>query len=339
MPQSVFCFCLCVHRASLSSQFPTRHCRSWHSLCASDSLQLTNDCNSGIYLIDLFCPYRWLVADRESTVRFSAGLGLGLLCSAFYWVMVAAELPWMRPDTEHPFSAINFVFFDTSPNRPGLWCLVCESDLLDNPCDTDPAGGSPTEGVQRQTQTNPLDGRRSNRALILHVHIFKLHPVARPAKAKRGTTSLRWLAVSSIGAPRTSRNQHPDLATDSAGKGRPLAHLAIGCVLLSPAFSDLASYSRDTLFVAIRNTDAIRKPRRHSHDRTMVSTVGKGGSCRNAGRALCGGKGSHPCKVVARAPYLLFWRRSRCRGASSNLLLSIMGRIGLGKTTTHTSCI
>jgi len=94
----------------------------------------------GLYLV-LMLDWSNPVAN---IVRFGSGIGLGLVCSAVYWVTVAFELSWLRPDNENLYSASNFVFSTFHKvergsdiwytNSPGV-CDAFASDAINCPVD------------------------------------------------------------------------------------------------------------------------------------------------------------------------------------------------------------
>jgi len=170
-------------------------------------------------------------------VRFGSGIGLGLVCSAVYWVTVAFELSWLRPDNENFFSASNFVFstFHKVERGSDIWytnllefatllLLLPSIALLIRRC--------------RGEHKRLLWGVGSLTLFSLMMTIRVSQPLwAILPKMKAVQLPWRWLAITSMGASVLVAASIPVWRTIASGKGRPFALLAAGCVLFQLAFT------------------------------------------------------------------------------------------------------
>lgn len=173
----------------------------------------------------------------ESSLKFASGLSLGLLCSVFYWVTVVAELPWMRPDTEHPFSSINFVFATLRQNAQDSGVAFANLILLTTLAILIPAAVL-VSGKLRDENKKLIWAVGSVTLVAFFMSTLPSYPLwfILP-KLKEVQLPWRWLAVGSIGAPVLLAASIPAWRRIFFGKQQWLALIAIGFVLVPVAFS------------------------------------------------------------------------------------------------------
>jgi hypothetical protein len=184
----------------------------------------------------LFLRLDWS-APLANVVRFGSGIGLGLVCSAFYWVKVVSELPWLRPESEGTFSATNFVFSSLAKRErdTGIWYanlleLATIALLL------------PALVLLARRHRNDHGSLIWGAGCITLISLLMTTQLSQPIWAilpgiKNVQVPWRWLAVSSIGASVLVAASIPAWWKIATGKGRPIALLAAGCILLQLAFT------------------------------------------------------------------------------------------------------
>ena len=172
-----------------------------------------------------------------SLARFATSIFLGLLCSAGYLVTVLAELPWLRKDPTSAFSTDTFLFtnFHYLASDTGIFyanyltfatfALLLPSLVL----------------LTRQY-------RSDNRRLLVGVggltafSFLMATKISYPLwmilpKLTEVQTAWRWLVITSIGTSILAAASIQAWREIASIKGRPLALVAIGSVLLSFAFT------------------------------------------------------------------------------------------------------
>jgi len=170
-------------------------------------------------------------------VRFAVGIGLGMVCSAFYWVTVVSELSWLRPDTGNPFSTANFIFSNllsaAHPSNIGYGNLLFLATLSLLPSSLILIARS-----NREVYKSVLWGTGA----VTVISVFMATPASLPLwkilpLLKEVQMPWRWMAVSSMGASVLVSVSIPAWWTIAIGKGRALALLATGFVMVSVAFT------------------------------------------------------------------------------------------------------
>ena len=184
--------------------------------------------------------YLILRIDRKNlwptVARFAGAMALGLAASACFWVTVVAELSWLRPDNETAFSRVNFIFASFRPKQgdTNIWYgnLVVLATL---------AMTLPALILFRRDESKPRVGFRSLAifagfsflmSTILSFPLWEILP-----KLKDVQLPWRWLAVTSAACAVLAAASIPRWKEVAQSNRRPLALLAVGCVVASLAFT------------------------------------------------------------------------------------------------------
>src|SRR5256714_11292747 len=163
-------------------------------------------------------------------------MALGLAASACFWVTVAAESSWLRPDNETVFSRVNFVFASFRPQQGGtnIWYgnLVVLATL---------AMTLPALILFRRGESKPKVSFRSLAifagfsflmSTIISLPLWEILP-----RLKDVQLPWRWLAVTSATCAVLAAGSIPRWREIAQSNRRPLALLAVGCIVASLAFT------------------------------------------------------------------------------------------------------
>jgi hypothetical protein len=173
----------------------------------------------------------------KTVQRFTVALVLGIAASSCFWMTVIAELPWLRPDNEAVFS-INFFIFSTLRKRIGdtdIWYgnLIALMTM---------AMALPALALVRQKSAE--GGKRALKALgllagfsflmttLISFPLWEILP-----KMKAVQLPWRWLAVTSMAVSVLVAGSIPRWKEIARGRGRPVALIVFGAVLISLSFT------------------------------------------------------------------------------------------------------
>jgi hypothetical protein len=185
----------------------------------------------GSYALVPYALLSLMAADRKAirnTIgRFAAAVGLGLTASACFWGTVAAELQWLRPDIEpgNVFSWRFFLFstFQHDPNNIWYGNFIALATL---------AMALPAVAVLRPRSVVAVFAGSLLMSTIVTYPLWHLLPVLKSVQVP-----WRWLAVSSMAAAVAAAASIPKWKEIGEGRRRPLAIVAVGCVVGSVVFS------------------------------------------------------------------------------------------------------
>jgi hypothetical protein len=167
---------------------------------------------------------------RETAPRLALGAGLGMLASAGFWVTVISELRWLRPDIEpeNVFSSRLFLFSTFQRTRESIWYgnLIALATLT---------MALPALILLRTRLLKTVGSLMIGSLLMSTLISYPLWQVLPQLKAVQ--VPWRWLAVTSMCAAVLASASIVRWKEAAKGRGRPLAMVAVGCVVGSVAFS------------------------------------------------------------------------------------------------------
>jgi hypothetical protein len=187
----------------------------------------------------------------KTVMRLAAAAAIGLVASARYWVMMAAELPWMKGGAGKTVLwfdyRYNFLFWKSVEGSTTWWAnvLAVATVLMFAP------------GVAMALRRKDGVGRSAWAvALLALFSFFMATPLSRPVwvilpPLQKVEFPWRWLAVTSMCAPVIAAWSIPHWAEKARAGRRPLAILAAGCVLMACAV---------TMFQIIRGATHLSRP-------------------------------------------------------------------------------
>ncbi|HVG19869.1 MAG TPA: 6-pyruvoyl-tetrahydropterin synthase-related protein, partial [Blastocatellia bacterium] len=199
--------------------------------------------------------YALLMIDKpdslKTVIRLALAVAVGLAASARYWVMMAAELPWMKGSggkTVLWFDyRYNFLFWKSVEGSTTWWAnvLAIATALMFAP------------GVIMLLVRKEARGRTARAVALLALFSFFMGtPLSRLMWAalpplQKVEFPWRWLAVTSMCAPVIVAWSIPHWVEKARTSKRPLAILAAGCVLMACAI---------TMFQIIRGATYLPRP-------------------------------------------------------------------------------
>jgi 4-amino-4-deoxy-L-arabinose transferase-like glycosyltransferase len=199
------------------------------------------------------CVYTLFQADRRnfipSLARLAAGVLLGALASACYWVTLISELHWVKGDTIQPGQRYNyrseFLFSTFSTENLNVWYgnIVAVATLaLIWP------GLIPACNAGQQKRSS------QGLKLLAALSLLMTTPLSQPlwmVIPKLGSIEFpwRWLAVTSIVGAVAVAVVIPWWIREARGGRRPLALLAAGSALIALSFT-LSNPIRDAFYLS-----------------------------------------------------------------------------------------
>lgn len=178
---------------------------------------------------------------RFATIlRLAAGAALGLAASAFYWVTMLAEVNWVRTNTTHTDLSVdyryNFLFQTFSPENMNVWWMnfIAFATL---------ALMLPGAALLARKRRGLAKSRGVRVASLLFLFAFVMAtPLARPLWAilrplQEVQFPWRWLAIVSMAGSIVAASTLHFWTKNARGRGRPLALLVAGGVVVSLALT------------------------------------------------------------------------------------------------------
>lgn len=176
---------------------------------------------------------RWM---RQTALRLAFGMGLGVLASACFWVTVIAELQWLRPDIdpENVFSWRMFLFSTLEQTQGNIWYgnLLALATLAMALPALILLRARREEGRNSVLRAaGPLMIGSFLMATLISYPLWQVLPQLKAVQAP-----WRWLAVTSMCAAVLASGSILQWKEVARGRGRPLAIVALGCVLAAVVF-------------------------------------------------------------------------------------------------------
>jgi uncharacterized membrane protein len=171
----------------------------------------------------------------KTILRLMLAVLLGLAASAFYWVTMVAELPWMRGNKIHPQPwfdyRYNFLLGKALEGSTSWWATVIALATL--------LTILPALGLLKNRRQDLPVNRRSLTALLVLTgfSFFMMIPLSRPLWdlmpfLQEVQFPWRWLSVTAILCPVLTAASLPGLMAVAKSRFRPMALLAAGCLLI-----------------------------------------------------------------------------------------------------------
>ena len=198
----------------------------------------------------------------RTLIKLSGAAALGLAASAFYWTTVVREMSWIVGDGNHPDPLLdyrsNFIFSTFSPeqNVTIWWMNILMIATL----------GMCIPAIfllirKRRLAAIPV-------ALILFFSLLMATALSKPLWAaipglRLAQHPFRWLAVMSVAAPILIAASVPTWWKNFQGKGRPIALVFAGLVLISVTFT-VSQIIRPARYLSRSEFEDILRPLRES---------------------------------------------------------------------------
>lgn len=185
--------------------------------------------------------FRMERGSRVATLlRLGAGALLGLAASAFYWVTMLAELSWIKVNAGGADASVdyrnNFLFQTFSPENLNVWWMNILAFAT-------VALALPGAALLARRRRGLLKRRAVRAAGLLFIFAFVMAtPLSRPIWAvlrplQEVQFPWRWLAVISMAGSVLAASTLHFWLRKARGRGRPLALLVAGAMVVSLALS------------------------------------------------------------------------------------------------------
>ena len=189
---------------------------------------------------------------RQTLFKLALAVALALGASAFYWVTMITELPWMRGNHINPNPwfdyRYNFLFWKTADGSPNWWAniLAIATFLM----------FLPGLVLRRRRSGEGRDGELRAVGLLTVFSLLMTLPISEPLWSifpplKEVQFPWRWLAVASLTGTLVvaSTCTYWRERSREREKGRPLAMLAAACIIIPLALS-LSQTIRGATYIA-----------------------------------------------------------------------------------------
>jgi uncharacterized membrane protein len=213
----------------------------------------------GSIALSIYALFRIKKSDYlKSLFRITLAVLLGLAASAFYWVTMVAELPWMRGNKINPqlwFDyRYNFLFGKSVDGATTWWATVLAFATL---LTILPAF------VLLKNRKNLTQKKHSALTAILVLTIFSFFmmiPLSRPVWdvlpfLQKVQFPWRWLSITAILCPALIAASLPGLIEVAKSKFRPMALLAAGCLIIPLALT-MSQVIRSATYIPRSGIDA-----------------------------------------------------------------------------------
>jgi hypothetical protein len=193
---------------------------------------------------------------KKTIVQLAAGVGIGLLASACYWVTMIAEKSWIRADNIQPLPSVdyrkNFIFSTFSADNLNVWwmnILVVFTFAMFGPAVI----------LFHGTTRKKLGRDAVSLAILFFFTLVMSTPIASPLwhviqPLQETQFPWRWLGMVSMFGAIVAAAAIPEWRNIAQSRLRPLCLVVMSGILISLAFSS-SHIIREAKFLSAREFD------------------------------------------------------------------------------------